>query len=777
MKKGIVWFLLATVLLTATVGCADSKDGTVMSEATQNDYIRPEEGRPSDGEPGGGNSVITSIPEGLTGTDVAKLLLAEQRLNSHLLDTEDDIFENGVETYENLARMAQKSLDGLNVAALTPRYSASAPLTLQPVASTLTQRAMTEIGADDISEFSRDYEVFRSTAELIVSNAEAGADMIDHVKKYVRVVDMWVSHVAVEGEELYLHVEENSETIYSRYNGRINVCRRFKNEKGQDVYELLQENSFETIRSTYISGELYEFSRRFADMDRYDVMVAQNTKGYWEVFSNISTRDEVYFPGEVLHSPQFFMMKEDISYAFMNLYRDGVQRFSLVNDARTSDIISEQLLEYDDNLQKYRMTYSIKPAAFTGVAGALLDSEFSGSAVLLENGQRIEMMTYYRDGEKLPADVGVGDYDLYVNHLPIVGTAWGTEVEVYMEVFGDSIQDCRQILKDQLARWGLVCKYGDADFLFAQLDRAYQEAEAILSYHKWLGYSTADAEGLTQALEIEKSRFAALDEMRDAVKDAPVVSMTDREAYELAIRFAPIVAQTGEGVALNGRTVSLSSLELAINDSLLFVKDTEYAIFFALKPVDGSGLIHIDVENPQTVAYDGSSSFRVAMGGASFALPVVEAGEYTLVVYIGLADGVRASDCVAVAFDTVAADALRSGAAVMTASKADDGSLRILWEENFDVYVSLSGDASVDYQALYEMIAGAGYSYGLVSGVIERLGADGGYTAMSGEETSIADGTYRLGYTVQNGETVTAGYIYADYVVEVPEQETPSAEI
>ena len=83
---------MATVLLTATVGCADSKDGTVMSEATQNDYIRPEEGRPSDGEPGGGNSVITSIPEGLTGTDVAKLLLAEERLSSHLLDTEDDIF-------------------------------------------------------------------------------------------------------------------------------------------------------------------------------------------------------------------------------------------------------------------------------------------------------------------------------------------------------------------------------------------------------------------------------------------------------------------------------------------------------------------------------------------------------------------------------------------------------------------------------------------------------------------------------------------------------------
>ena len=121
MRKGLIWFLLASILLTATVGCADSKDGSAVIEATQGGSSRPEGGKPDGSNPGGGNSVITSIPEGLTGTDVAKLLLAEQRLNSHLLDTEDDIFENGVETYENLARMAQKSLDGLNVAALTVR--------------------------------------------------------------------------------------------------------------------------------------------------------------------------------------------------------------------------------------------------------------------------------------------------------------------------------------------------------------------------------------------------------------------------------------------------------------------------------------------------------------------------------------------------------------------------------------------------------------------------------------------------------------------------------
>ena len=38
-----------------------------------------------------------TLPEGLSGSDAAKLLLANERLNAQLLKTEGDIFENGVE--------------------------------------------------------------------------------------------------------------------------------------------------------------------------------------------------------------------------------------------------------------------------------------------------------------------------------------------------------------------------------------------------------------------------------------------------------------------------------------------------------------------------------------------------------------------------------------------------------------------------------------------------------------------------------------------------------
>ena len=48
---------------------------------------------------------------GLSGTDMAKRLLAEERLNSALLKNKGDIFENGIKVMRNLADIATANLN------------------------------------------------------------------------------------------------------------------------------------------------------------------------------------------------------------------------------------------------------------------------------------------------------------------------------------------------------------------------------------------------------------------------------------------------------------------------------------------------------------------------------------------------------------------------------------------------------------------------------------------------------------------------------------------
>ena len=48
-------------------------------------------------------------------------------------------------------------------------------------------------------------------------------------------------------------------------------------------------------------------------------------------------------------------------------------------------------------------------------------------------------------------------------------------------------------------------------------------------------------------------------------------------------------------------------------------------------------------------------------------------------------------------------------------------------------------------------------------GRVEKLGADGSYTVMIGEEAEIPAGTYRLSYGTVNGEQISEGYVYLNY--------------
>lgn len=267
MKRIIILLLVCIMLASSLVGCGGNTPSTGIN---------------------GGNT--PSI--GISGNDAAKLLLASERLDAQLLKTKGDIFETGVKVMNNLAKTA---VANLNVAYMGNRSITATRLSSVQNLSTVLEgdySGKVEINGDTFiwsgfEENNNSYEAFKSITDNIVLSAEVCADLIDNIKKNVRVVDKWVKMGDIE---YYLSVDENSETLCERYlsDNSINVCKRYKNANGNDVYELYRASDKYKERCTYIPGLRYERSS-INDHGEHaeDYFVADNSKGYWQTYSTL----------------------------------------------------------------------------------------------------------------------------------------------------------------------------------------------------------------------------------------------------------------------------------------------------------------------------------------------------------------------------------------------------------------------------------------------------------------------------------------------------------
>ena len=69
------------------------------------------------------------------------------------------------------------------------------------------------------------------------------------------------------------------------------------------------------------------------------------------------------------------------------------------------------------------------------------------------------------------------------------------------------------------------------------------------------------------------------------------------------------------------------------------------------------------------------------------------------------------------------------------------------------------------YQQFAEAVFQLVFQFGTPTEVIEVESADT-YTALTGNETEIASGIYRVGYKVENGSHTVEGYVYIKYTAK-----------
>ncbi|MBQ2987919.1 MAG: hypothetical protein IJD59_02315 [Clostridia bacterium] len=747
MKKLICLTLVFVLILTAFAGCGKKPGGDLNTdEGMQN---------PGNQDRPGGQK----LP--IVGLEAAKLLLAEERLHAEALGEKKDIFDNGSAVMQNLAARAIANLSvtvpqsRLKTEVMTLESGYTFPIMRLEgedykdgsLGDEKQNIGKAEVVGDTVewSEFgevSNSYEYFLNLTNNIVVSANIAADMIAFTKKNIRIVDKWVKM----GQDVYyLRVQENEELLcrYDEFNDILDVCRRYRNEAGKDVYELYRKNGGHEERMTYIPGERYELS-----MDNV-YFTADFSKGYWETY--------VLGDMPTYYNISYMIMKDDICFEVAYDPVSGEHNFiKIISADKRTDIVFISENEDTSDLM-------LQLCAFDGVVKVTApkaDAGFGEDYIYVQNPENLKLHTANgsivttgrsADGNVRIGGVNVGSY------------AYGYSAELYLSVIGKNHEERLGYLKAYLAEIGLVCRR-DIDTVFNGIQRAYVEIEGLIQFYKWNGFVVTTEENIRAALEAEKARFTEMENYYITLKSDEVIEFdrfTESE-YELLVNFAPVTASDVRNAVVDGISISVEHISLTIDDTTLIVKDEPYRVVLALAAANGS-LVHVGQEGESASLYGGEGSFTASASNIRLTLPVLGAGEYRVVAYIATADGIRSSGYIPVAFtSSQPLTAIRADDMMITATASGQG-LTVTYTEQVDVYLEISSAETLDYTAFAELLREEAFRYGMPDLTLVEVRNGDSYTALTGTETAMADGTYRLSYSLENGESKQNGYIYVRF--------------
>ena len=699
-----------------------------------------------------------TLPKRTSGSDTAKLLLANERLNAQLLKTEGDIFEGGVEVMNNLAKIANYNLNLAYAGNVSPSVTKLSSIKKTSTVLEGNYSGKVEINGDTFiwsrfEENNNSYDYFKNLTDNIVSTAEVGAELIDNVKKNVRVIEKWVD---VGGIHYYLSVDENSETLYERdtVNNMLNICKRYKNKDGKDVYELYRKQEQYEERMTYIPGQRYELST-INDYGEHNenYFVADNSKGYWETYVVGAFPDH--------YNVSYFIMKNDICYdATYDPQSESISLLKIMSADKATDILNfndaEGLSFVDLKFSGFDGIKSVEApsssAEYNAAEGIASLPNGENSKVHLTNGMVLNYGDRFVDGK----------VSINAIHVSFSG-AFGYTGEIHLRIEGETYEERLEILRSFLNETGLKCRR-NIDSVFSGIGRAYVELDSIIKYYTWNGVSVTNEAGIGEAINKEKARFSKMEALYTAVKDTEVLNISDTELIELNIKFAPITESNFQGITLDAGKVSLGSISLTIEDTTLYVKDEPYKVMFALAN-SKNGLVHFDMENTSSSKYADESKFTVTASALEFTLPALSSGSYTLVAYIATSDGIRASAYTPVTVSEILNMPVKIENISVSAAKGEKGELVLICEQIENFTVTLTTESRIGYAEFKTAVSKKAFEYGIPSDIIELRTGDT-YTALTGSEIEIQDGTYRIYYKTENGDNMTTGYVYVQYSCE-----------
>ena len=682
------------------------------------------------------------------GTDVAKILLAQERLNSDVINGTSNLFKNGEEAFNNIVKQ-------------TRRFSRRD--TKRP------NEAYTEVDGDTYKwyndiEYSNFNSFFESYAVNIENSAKNGAELINHVKKNIRVVDVWVSF---DHLEYLLKVDKVSETIYTRDNsGRIEICKRTTDENGNDVYELLTVDNETTVRMKYIPGLLYEFAIGLSQSQGYEhYLIADKSKGYWNILSTSGAHTTVHPDGLVFESVSFeaLMMKEEGYYKFdYTLDNQGwstgtIDNITLISSDGKTDLVTigsgnatlfntgikgldhieitaskEYVGDFDPNSNKVLYVYEQDNADSNGNPYKIYSTSGSKSAIaVLENGMQIN------ENDSFVSDkVRIGRIDVsYVAGCDAYGV-------IPLRIDARDLKETFDILVSFLDETNLSFKR-DLDTVLKSSEFALNDVKNFSEFFQFNGYNVNTLENAKLGIALELEKINNLKKLYDEVKDIKVISYHNQEEMDENIHFADLEVTNAGTIENNGFQISVKDISVKVDDTVLFVENEKYKLVFALLKDDGS-ILPLNTNESNEVTFVKSDSFEISEN-TSLDIPLLEKGNYVLVAYIATAlEGIRITKASSIIGNFNEAILNQDGIKLTLSTNSDK---YLIINSTYDYNIYLESNEEFTYEELVHYMGQSAYNHGMIDETVVEV-FDGSEWHVLESTSEITTGQYRMKYIV-----------------------------
>ena len=680
-----------------------------------------------------------------SGTEAAKLLLANERLNG---DDFNDI-DLGLDD-------PAPSIDTTIVS-----ISKKAPSNAVLLSTSQVNEATEKITWSNFPDYSHSMVEFTQFMETVEHRAESAAKNISKMKNNVGITDKWVKTGLKEEQMLRVFEKEDILLVNDTDSKEVSVYKRYTDENAKNVYEMYifslnGEEIIGRIKLVFIPGERYEFHYAHANGFK-DYFIAENTRGYWMAtrftvgdintathFSSLVIKDGLgygahvgadNFTGEL--STLWYDVFDPVNgIELMRVWPQGDRAdVYLYNTAIESGFVSMSAEENvtDLNGDKKYQTGSVnelKTALGTYRAAATEEKNkfyFSGGDVQYNYSENI-----YYGSVKFTVNFEEGkSISNYIGGFEDFASSIGLKLRCNMNNVARAIYHAELLGKE----FGSVFEWNN---IYISSYAAVKSAEDIL-------------------FENFGSAYGSYNEVKDFERT------TDKQKLSKYADFADIsILVDGENTYVNG-VVNISGIKLQTTDVALFEAGLKYVLKVGLALCDKDG-------NPisaNTVSLNGGTENGAIFSGTgieltqsgSYAIPKnLSQGKYALVAYISTEDGIRVSKMESVAFLSISGGTVESAAMDIEATKENENQLYVTYTiKNIIRLEEIATKENYSYKEVRRLIMLEVLAKGAPdeSAVLEY--EDG--TAVE-EGASLGKGTYRMTAYFPSADGLAHSYVY-----------------
>ncbi len=681
--------------------------------------------------------------------DIAKVLLANERLDSEELRTKGNLFTSGKQAFSMIQEASRKYSQRMRNKDIRSKLN-------------INGNRYTWTDAPNYSNF---ISYFDSYATSIEFNAEKGSDLIDLTKSTIQTVDTWIK--IDSQEQLLLSVDKNSETIISRSDDQYEICRRYLNSLGQNTFEMFIANSDTNSKSrmTYIPGLRYEYTS--IQNDHMLVIIASKDKGYWDImstsyhpeydangmtFTNLVMKEEAIYETTYTISNdngvindmygEIKLISSDGKSDLLSFYNNSVSIFTTGLQNLNCFYIDAQNNEVEDvdkvnNREDYKLLYT-----GTGEDRRYFTDQYSDVIAKFDNGKEMAKGNILCDG----------NVEVYGTMIYPIG-----DVDFYGEIKLDFKENNLQFIFDNMEK--LMDEYGftfkdDFTSIKSAMTYSLQDSLDFSKYYLWQENHINSFEDIKKAIKIEEDLIDEFVNVYNSYKDADIIKNEKQMNIDDSYHFSNLNVLSYGNVNNEGNKITIQDLVIKVEDCSLFTNNKNYQIAFAFaNEKDGvfSNLFNLDFANPIIKLFEGnvidtptndSMNFELNQS-AILEVPLLETGEYVLVAYIATADeGIRVTNPVSLKGSIIENEINQEGFINVLHNGEDN---IIVIESNQTALINISLTESYSYSELYLLLESYAYKYGRPTTSELETENNSSWENIA-NNTPISSGTYRLKY-------------------------------